>query len=192
MTQFAALLLSTVMLAGPAAPDAKTQSGKMIDNPEYAQWAQFKVGSFVTLKNTAQFGTHKSISLSTQTLKSVAKDKIVIETRMEVEGFKQKIPPQTRVIPAKIAKPKKPTTTQPKDKPDLKTKEGEEVLDIDGRKIKAHWVESQTKIGEIVTKSKVWNSKEVPGGVVKMTSQTSGKVETTTESVLTKIKAIKK
>lgn len=194
MTQFAVFLLSAVLLVGPAAPPSKAGAGEMIDNPEYANWAQFKVGSFATVKHTSLMGEHKSVSLNTQTLKSVAKDKIVVEMRIEIEGLKQQIPPQTREIPAKIAKaaePKTPTT-QPKDMPDVKAKEGDEVIEIDGRKIKTHWIESRTNMGEMITQSKVWNSEDVPGMIVKLTARTEGVIQSTTESVLTKMKAEKK
>ncbi len=194
MTQLAVLFLSAVMLAGPATPEPKAKAGKMIDNPDYAHWAQFKVGSFATMKSTTLVGGHKSVSFQTKTLKSVAKDKIVIEMTIEIAGLEQKIPPQKLEIPAKITQPATPKTptSQPKDKPDSKTKEGDEVLDIDGQKIKAHWVESQIKAGDIITKSKIWNSEDVPGRMVKMTSRTEGSVESSSEGMLSKMKADKK
>jgi hypothetical protein len=194
MTQFAVLFLSAVMLAGPATPEPKAKAGEMIDNPEYANWAQFKVGSFTTTKTTSLAGGQKSVFLRTETIKNISKDKIVIETLMEMVGLDQKIPLQTREIPAKIAKPKEPKTptTQPKNKPDAKSNEGDEVITVDGQKFKTHWIESQTKMGGIVTKMKVWSSKDVPGGVVKMTTSTTGQFESTSETTLTKWKADKK
>ncbi len=194
MTQFAILFLSAVMLAGPAAPESKTKAGEMIDNPDYAHWAKFKVGSFATMKNTSLVGGHKSVALQTKTLKSVAKDKIVIEISMEVVGMEHKIPPQKMEIPAKILRPATPeaVTTQPTDKPDFKTKEGDETLEIDGKKIKVHWIESETKVGQIITKSKAWSSEDVPGRMVKITSRTEGPVESSTEGILSKMKADKK
>ncbi len=194
MTQFAILFLSAVMLAGPAAPESKTKAGEMIDNPDYAHWAKFKVGSFATMKNTTLVGGHKSVALQTKTLKSVAKDKIVIEISMEIVGMEHKIPPQKMEIPAKILKPATPkaVTTQPKGKPDLKMKEGDETLDIDGKKIKAHWVETQTKVGEVITKSKIWSSEDVPGRMIKMTSRTEGPLKSSSDGIVSKMKADKK
>ena len=47
--------------------------------------------------------------------------------------------------------------------------EGDEDVDLLGKKVKAHWVDTKMKIGNRTSESKVWMSDDVPGGVIKET-----------------------
>jgi hypothetical protein len=83
---------------------------EMVDNPNYKHWAQFKPGTFVTMKMTSEIdtgaGKQKTESTVTTKLKEVTSEKVVVTmdvvTKMGDQEFKS--PPQEMVFPAKIKK----------------------------------------------------------------------------------------
>ncbi len=171
-------------------------AGEKIDNPQYKHWAQFKVGSFAKCKmvQNVEAGGMKmeTTTTTTTTLKKLSAEKAVIEIEMVTvaNGQEMKMPATTQDIPAKIDKPKPEETKPPKDKP--KTKQGKEVLDIAGKKIKTEWTESTMKHAQTTVTTKMWMSEEIPGQMVKMKVNTSGEAKMVSETILIKFKADKK
>ncbi len=126
-----------------------------VENPEYKWWAAFREGSSVSriveIDGKVQEGKTRT------TLKSIGKDAVVLE---ETNGVQALGSAQTRrEIPAKI-----PAATFVK--PD---KEGDEVVEAGGKKIKCHWSELQKPTAggktEIV---RYWLNNDVPGKVVRI------------------------
>ena len=95
---------------------------------------------------------------------------------------------QTMNIPAKITK----TEADKQEAKDAKVSEGEEEIEIGGKKLKTKWVETKMTHGDMVITSKAWTCEDVPGQVVKMTSTTTGPTEVKSEGILLEFKAEKK
>ena len=164
-----ALVLSTVAVA-----DAQ------VDNPEYKSWSGFKAGAWVKFKMVTEASGTKTEMEQTVKLVDLTPTKAVVETGMVMAG--NKLPAQKRDIPAKITpeSAKLPKTSKPA--------EGDEDVDVGGKKVKAHWVESTTEAGGNKTVAKVWQAKAVPGGTIKMEARTTGAVTSKTSMVATEWK----
>ncbi len=150
-----------------------------VDNPEYQNWSKGKAGSFVSSKMVSDFGGNKSEMEMTTTLKEISADKAVVETKtsMVVGGNKMDLPAQSRDVPAKIKKVE--------GKEGEKPKEGDEEIEVAGKKLKCHWVETTTDANGNKTTAKVWTTKEIPGGMAKMESTTEGAQKGSTSMVVT-------
>ena len=194
MNNLAKIVLFVLVLAGGPAWAGKAE--EKIDNPLYKHWAQFKPGSYATLKMTTESMGTTSETLLTQTLKEVTAEKVVVEIKTAVTGGGQKIeqPPTLQDIPAKITKIDV-AEQEAKDKIEERKqelKEGEEEVDAGGKKLKAKWTQTEAKYGEIVIKTKVWTSEEVPGQTVKAITSTEGEFASKSTTELVDFKADRK
>jgi hypothetical protein len=148
----------------------------MVDNPAYKAWASFKAGAMVKTEMATAAGEMKTQIEQTQTLKEVTADKAVVEVKMTmvIAGNKTEMPAKNMDIPAKVEKGK----VGPK--PDAEVKEGDEEIEVAGKKFKCKWTETKMKQGEMNITSKVWITTEIPGSMAKMESQTEGTVKSQT------------
>lgn len=150
---------------------------EQIDNPEYKHWSQFKAGTWATLKSVTEAAGNKTAMEQTHKLVEVTGEKCVIETSMKMEVAGQTIqqPAMKRDVPAKIEKGQ-PVKTEGKDAP--KPKEGEETISVAGKSLKCKTVEVEFDVQGQKGTSKSWTSDEVPGMVVKSsTNSAAAKVE---------------
>jgi hypothetical protein len=92
------------------------------------------------------------------------------------------LPGQKRDVPAKIKKVEGDPSKAPK------PVEGDEEIEVAGKKVKCRWVETTTEAGGNRIVSRVWMSKEVPGGMAKMESKTTGQVSSATTMIAIEIK----
>ena len=149
------------------------KTGKMIDNPAYQQWSQFKAGTFVTTKLTSTFGEMKTTMETTTTLKEITEQKLVIamKTAMMVgdQKFEQPVPDQT--VDAKV---EEMVPTEEAKKDDIKVETSEEEVELLGKKLKCTLTKTTLMMNEQKTVTKVWTCKEVPGSVVKMETTSEG------------------
>ena len=166
-------------------------SGEMIDNPAYQNWAQFKPGSFVTLKSVTKVGETTSEVKMTQTLKEVTPEKAAVEMvmTMTAAGQEMKMPAQTTEYPAKIEKAEGEAAEKAEP---VKVDEGSEELTVNDKKIKTAWVKTEFTQEGTTTVSTVWTSDDIPGNVIKMVSETKGPMTSTSEMTLVDFKAEKK
>lgn len=153
-----------------------------IDNPEYKNWSQFKVGSSVTMKMVTEASGMKTEMEQTTTLVELTGDKAVLETKgkMVVSGNTMDMPASKRDVPAKV-------DNQPAGegkKPEMK--ESEEEISVGGGKVKCKKIETTTESNGMKTASKVWTCNDVPGGTVKMEADTTGAA--TSKTVMEAIK----
>lgn len=148
-----------------------------IDNPEYQRWAGFKPGSSVTVKTVNE--THKVEMTTTTTLKSKDAKEIVLEmkTSMVIAGKTIEQPAQTRKVPAKI---KKFTVKSDAKKPQT----GKETLKVAKQDLACTWTKTIVEAGGTKTTSKVWMCDKVPGGLVRMESETTGATKMKTKQDL--------
>ncbi len=155
---------------------------EMIDNPEYTQWSQFKVGAFATMKTETSMG-EQSTTMTTKTkLVELADDHAVLETTttMTMMGQEIKQPAQKRQVPAKIAKMDPPEVEGQDDMPKPTMKEGTETVTVKGKSIACKTVESTFEYSGMKTWSKSWSSDKVPGSIVKMESKSESSMGATT------------
>lgn len=138
------------------------------DNPEYKSWSGFAPGTSVTVKMVNE--THKMETVTTTTLKSKTDEELVLEikTSMVVAGNKIDQPATTRKVPARI---KKVEVKGEAPKP----RTGKEKVRIGGKEYACTWMETTIEVAGNKTTSRVWTCDEIPGGLVKMTSNTTGK-----------------
>ena len=136
---------------------------EMVDNPDYQSWAKQKVGAWVKYTRETNMGAMKMTHETTRTLKELTPEKAVIEekTTMNMNGE----PKETVLTIPQPAKIKKGTTTDGA-KMEI-VKEGDEELEVKGKKLKCHWVEMKLT-GKNASTMKVWRSDEVIGGAVKV------------------------
>jgi hypothetical protein len=152
--QIRRVLCALALFAGAAVAYA----GDMIDNPEYKNWSHCKAGSWVTYEMVAS-GNKSSM---TYKLLEISADKAVVETSMpptKVGDKEYPIPATKRDVPAKVEKPKDEGAKGEK------AKEGDEEIELGGKKVKAHFMEMKD--------SKVWYSDEIPGKLAKSKTSAS-------------------
>ena len=130
-----------------------------VENPQFKYWTSCKPGSWVKMKMEMSTAGRKIESESTHKLLELKDDLAVVEiTGKSKVGEKEfALPAQKQEIKAK----------EPAEKVKIAS-EGDEEIDVAGKKLKCHWYEYSTKQGEKDTKGKAWLSKEIPGGTAKV------------------------
>ncbi len=184
-TLSAAILGSTLLGASLLLMAADDSHPPPPANPEYAQWARFKPGTYVTLERKvlehrdANVGVVEAMAhppgaavmrINTKLI-DLNKDKAVLEeTRTDLgEGSETEMPADkvTLFANGEISNAKESLWEKPPNQEPAKETEGDEDLTVMGNKIKAHWVETSVKTGNELSTSKEWLSDDVPGGLLK-------------------------
>ena len=120
--------------------------------PEFTYGSPHKAGSWVTLKTKMDASGVKMMVQSTRTLVEVGADKLVVEQKNKVAMNGMEQPESTQ----------KEEVLKDKEKDPIKIeKEGDEEIEIAGKKLKCHWIEGTQKEAKV----KFWASKEIPGGL---------------------------
>ncbi|MBI3722423.1 hypothetical protein HY251_00480 [bacterium] len=159
----------------------------MIDNPQYTNWAKFKVGTSVTTKTSMVSDAMTMDTETTTTLVELTKEKAVVEiktkTSMEMKNVPKQPPTENTMkmdVAAKIEKGK--------DDPNAKkAKEGTDTVDIGGTKYKCKTYESESEAAGSKTVTKSWICDDVPGSTVKMESNSEGANKSKMTIIVTKI-----
>lgn len=129
-----------------------------VDNPQFKYWSGCKPGSWVKMKMDMEVGGRKAESETIHKLLEV-KDGVAV---IEITG-KSKVGAQEYPIPAQKQEIK---AKEPPDKVKI-DKEGDEEIEVAGKKLKCHWYEFTSKNVDKETKSKAWLSMDIPGGMAK-------------------------
>lgn len=163
-----------------------TAFAEQIDNPQYTAWAKFKAGTTVTTKSETSMkmagNENKTSTTMTTKLSEITPTEATVETTMESNGTSTPLP--ARKIPAKIDKPADNTAAAPK----ADVKEGTDKVEVAGKSYNAKTTETTSEANGNKTVSKTWMSDEIPGGMAKMESSTSGAMEMKTTMTVTDIK----
>ncbi len=143
-----------------------------IDNPEYKGWAGCKPGALVRIQMDTDTAGQKIQMEMTHKLAEMTAGKAVIETTtvMKVSGQTIEQPPQKRDVPAKIEEVKAPEGAANAAKPE----EGDEEIEVGGKKMKCHWIKTTTDVSGTKAHSKIWQCPEIPGGMAKMETTMEG------------------
>jgi hypothetical protein len=130
-------------------------------------WNNFKPGAWVKLKSTSDMTVagHKNTTSTEmkETLVSKTADKAVVETETTMMGNTTKTKAE---IP--LTSNAKGTTTQ------NPAKMGNETITVAGKTFKCKTFETQSEANGMKTSTKTWMADEVPGGMVKSESTTTG------------------
>jgi hypothetical protein len=181
-----AAILGSFLLSGSlflmAADDSHTPEPA---NPEYAQWARFKVGTYVTLERKVLEHRDASVGVVAamahppaadvmrinSKLVDLNKDKAVLEeTRIDLgDGSETEMPADkvTLFANGEISNASDSLYEKQPKQETVKETEGDEDVTVMGNKIKTHWVETSIQTGRELSTSKDWLSDDVPGGLVK-------------------------
>jgi hypothetical protein len=128
------------------------------ENPDYKRWASFKVGSWVKCKTEIENGGNK-MALPVETTFTLLEvdDKQVVVEELTLNTLQPKDSP-------KQEKARKRTYKAIRGKgKEGEAKEGDEEIEVGGKKVACRWTEVQGVAGTV----KTWVSPEVPG-VVRM------------------------
>jgi len=168
MRVLAALL---VLAASAAIAAERPKPGDMVNNPPYAHWSQFPVGTSVTTKEVVTLADGNTVeTLITSKLVTKTKDRLTVETLVTAadESKHAGLAAQTKTLTDYPAKVKFERTHSP-DSAGYSVTEGKEVVDVQGKQVEAEWVEATTTNGDETTVEKIWTAQDVPGGIVKQT-----------------------
>jgi len=129
-----------------------------VENPQFKYWSSCKVGSWSKMKMDMEQGGQKIAGELTYKLLELKDDVAVVEFtgKSTVGGQEYPIPAQKQEIKAK----------EPAEKVKI-LKEGDEEIEVAGKKLNCHWYEYVSKSGEKEVKGKAWMSKDIPGGMAK-------------------------
>jgi hypothetical protein len=128
------------------------------DNLDYQYWKSCAAGSWVKLRVESAPGGKPVVKEVLLRLVSVTPQEAVVErqTRTTAEGRSVPESPYLERIPAK------------KPRADVVLREGEEEIEVAGKKLSCKVLEMEQADGAGKNRIKLWASSEVPGGAVKM------------------------
>jgi len=169
------MVLCAMVLVVVAAAAARAEQ---VEDPRYAAWKDYAIGSSASYETETAAGGQKMLFESTHKLLEKADDHVTVEvtTSYTIDGAKHSVPPQKQNIAAKS------------EKKNVAEKESEDVKAA-GKTYtcKVYEVKETTPTNGKEVTAKVWVSKDVPGGMVKMEASTDqGKVTSTLKSSETK------
>jgi hypothetical protein len=167
----AALLVLVSTTAVLAQPAERPKPGDMVNNPPYAHWSQFPVGTSVTTKEIVTLADGNTVeTLVTSKLVAKSKDRLTVETVVTAADASKQAgaAEQTKTVTDYPAKVKFEHTHSP-DSAGYSVTEGKEIVDVKGKQVEAEWVEATTTNGDETTVEKIWTAQDVPGGIVKQT-----------------------
>jgi len=147
---------------------------KTVDNPTYALWKDCKPGTWTKFKSVTESGSSKIETFTTYKLKELTAEKAVVTCLLKVGNTET---PSEEVIPATMKVAGGMPAETPKDTKIEKKGEGDEELEIAGKKVKCHWIENVADMNGVKSATKIWMSRDVPGGLVKQVSISKGPAE---------------
>jgi hypothetical protein len=158
---------------------------ELIANSDYLAWSKFGTGTSVTYDGETNMMGNAYSSTATTTLTAIAGDKITlrVETTLLINGKPTTLPPQTSDIPVRVKKPASSAGVQPADAP--KTQTSSEDVSALGRKFACKKTKVTTIADGLTNWTSTWTSDEVPGGLVKSDSETTGAETATIKAILT-------
>ena len=167
------------IVTGIAALTVLAVAGMAADN---VGWGNCKPGAWVKLKTTSETtvaGHKTTMSTDTKmTLVSKTADKAVVETETTMMGNTTKSKAE---IP--LNSTAKGTAAQ------NAAKMGSETITVAGKTFKCKTAEVQSEANGMKTTTKSWMAEEVPGGLVKSESNSTGSVSSKVTMVLVDFKA---
>jgi hypothetical protein len=161
---------------------ARAADDEMVKNPAYTHWSAFKPGTTVTQREKILFtkGTDEAdyhantggarVVDSIYKLLEVTPTHVVVQLTLVEHGHGS----LTEHAPSKITYHAMAPKLNPADsRSDIeKFTEGEEEVKVHDMTVKAHFVEYVDTDGDEMVDRKLWESDEIPGGVIKEVKKT--------------------
>jgi hypothetical protein len=153
------LFIQGILIAGATLAAAQAQ-----ENREYKAWSTCRAGTWVKLKTEMDRNGVTVVAEQTTTLLEIAPKKLTVEQSgtAVVKGKTNKLPVQKIELT-----PDDPTVGKV-------LKQGDEVLTVNGKKLKCHWEEIETEDQGAKMLSRLWTCPDVPGALVKMEVRAEG------------------
>lgn len=129
-----------------------------VDNPQFKYWSGCKPGSWAKMKMEMEAGGQKVESEVTYKLLELKDGMAVVEVSGKSKLGAQEIPVPTQKQEIKAKEPADKTKIE---------KEGDETIEVAGKKLPCHWYQFTSKSGDKDSKGKAWMSKDIPGGMAK-------------------------
>jgi len=170
---FAALFASCAL--------ASTVEADEVESPIYRSWANFKVGTTITLRSVTGAKDREVQTTTTQRLTESNNERVVLEVVVTSDSTGQKVENRPQTYVYKRMFPLFPGVKKEDiGKPPGSQDQGEETIELGGKKYKAQWYGSkgQTEAGPSI--SKTWMSDEVPGKLLKSITRVPAAGKTTT------------
>jgi hypothetical protein len=144
---------------------AMVQDKPTVDDPRFKYWAEWKPGAWARYTSEIEQAGQKMNMESTYKLLEVSADKVVVEMsgKMKLGEREMAMPAQKQEIKAK----------ESSDKVKVE-KEGDEEIEVKGKKMKCHWVQVAMDQGGKKMTMKVWLAKEIPSGMAKSEATMEG------------------
>ncbi|WP_432797031.1 hypothetical protein [Poriferisphaera sp. WC338] len=184
-----ALLVAQTLEPMPVEPPEEPTGETLVANPLYDNWALFGVGTSVDQTIVTKTDEGEVKVLATLVLKSIDDKQAVVSMTRKVVAANGEVtqPAEEVLIPKRVTQAEADGYLNPPGK----VGEGEEVLEVLGKKIKARWVEvkKEDATGSVVTR--IWMSAGqgeedvIPGMLVKMSIKSEGLLAFTTEMSIT-------
>lgn len=167
-------LTRLIALAAVLVVPGTAAAQETMDNSEFTSWSKFKKGTSVTLKMITEAGKVSFETTITTTLVEHGADKLVLETESvsKIDGKEFKAPAMKRDVPKTVTVPKVPKVDKKVEQP--KPEEGTETLKVAGTEVKTKWYKYTFEGKGTKTESQIWSSDEVPGGMVKTVTKSTG------------------
>ncbi len=171
------IALVTPLIAHAADP----QSDEMVNNPPFAHWSSFPVGTRVTQKETVTLPDGAKLQMvKTYKLLKKAKDKVVVEGKFTQTGAAgSNTTTSVDSYPARVKRQEVDTPSSM-----ASVTEGKETVDVKGKPVEAEWVQAVVQSGDEVFTEKVWTAQHIPGGIIKQTLVKKKGDKVVSESVL--------
>ena len=192
MRQPAALLL-LALAAGcdrgpaPAPTPAPPPRGESVENPEYANWSRFPVGTAVTRRSVARRGEAETVTVETTRLAAADAAGVTLvregRTTRSDGSLDRANPPDTRAVPKSFALPGG-MSAEDFVKPNVRARlDRAEDIEVAGKTYKTsvyRW-DDGTEAGPMAVA--VWWCPDLPGRVAKQTMTVAKTGTTTTDLV---------
>jgi len=143
-----------------------------IDNPEYASWSKFELGTWLTVKMMMESTDMSHESMQIVKLLEVGSDNLVLETDMTMTIAGRKTHATVKRDVPKTHAPPSDDHKADAAKPAVKLEEGSETLTVGGAEYKCKWKHTKVSVNGKETDMKTWHCDEVPGGMLKMETTT--------------------
>ena len=158
---------------------ALSWADEMGENPEYANWSRFKAGTRVRTVSKSENLDSGNITVVTQTttLIEVGKEKIVVEIFYVSEGTNRpafQTKPKNHEIPRTMPLPKGVGKEEFEKKLSGTVEEGTEIVKTDLGEFATRWYKTKADLKGYKTEGKTWVCDDVPGGIVRVESKTTG------------------
>lgn len=177
------LLTAVCVLAGCMLP-VSADEAKSIENPVYARWKNWPVGTEVRYRQRTQARGIDEQRLLVYRLTEKTADQLTVEIRTRPEGAAESEETVQTQTSKRLFRLPPGVDARQFGKPVGRKGEGQEELDVLGRRVRTSWTVSEVRVEAGLTETKTWTADQIPGGLVRSVSTTAAVNSVTTMELL--------